>query len=151
MKTVLLALGVVVLMAISGGAGYYFGTDNGLKQAQNIRTEFLQQRTANTTANASTGDTTPMTQGQGQRGAGQGQGQVAVLGGRPVAQGTVKSIEGNQLTITQQDGTTTTITVDDKTTVQKQVNAALADLIAGTRVTVTEQGGARRIQILPAQ
>ena len=142
MQTVLLALGVVVLMAVAGGGGYYFGTDNGLKQAQNIRTEFIQQR-GNT---AATTDSTQSAQ-QGQRGT---QGQVPVLGGRPVAQGTVKSIEGNKITVTQQDGTTTTVTVDDKTTIQKQVNGALADLIAGTRIAVTEQGGARRIQISPA-
>lgn len=146
MKTVLLALGVVVLMAVSGGAGFYFGTDNGLKQAQNIRSEFIQQRAGNVTPGAGTQPAQP-----GQRGTpGLGQGQVAVLGGRPVAQGTIKSIEGNKVTVTQQDGTTTTVTVDDKTTIQKQVNGALADLIAGTRITVTEQSGARRIQILPA-
>jgi hypothetical protein len=147
MKSILLVLGVVVLMAVSGGAGYYLGTDNGLKQAQNIRAEFLQQRMGNLTGAAPTGDSTPSAQGQ--RGAGQGQ--VAALGGRPVAQGTVKSVEGNKVTVTQQDGTATTITVDDKTTIQKQVNGALADLTAGTRIIVTEQGNTRRIQIVTGQ
>ncbi len=147
MKPVLLALGVVVLMAVSGGAGFYFGTDNGIKQAQNIRAEFIQQR-GNTTT---TTDGTQSAQ-QGQRGTqGQGQNQTAAFGGRPVAQGTVKSIEGNKVTVTQQDGTTTTVTVDDKTTIQKLANGALTDLIAGTRVIVTEQNGVRRIQITPAQ
>lgn len=149
MKAILLTLGVVVLMAISGGAGYYLGTDNGLKQAQNIRAEFFQQRAGNFTGTAPTGDSTPSAQGQ--RGAGQGQSQIAALGGRPVAQGTVKSVEGNKVTVTQQDGTATTITVDDKTTIQKQVNGALTDLVAGTRVIVTEQGNIRRIQIVAAQ
>lgn len=155
MKTILLALGVVVLMAASGGAGYYLGTDNGLKQAQNIRTEFFQQRAANATSNAPAGDSASSAQGQGQRGAGQnqaqGQGQVAALGGRPVAQGTIKSVEGNKITVTQQDGSTTTVTVDDKTTVQKQVNGVIADLTAGARIIVTEQGNTRRIQIVAAQ
>ncbi len=147
MKSILLVLGVVVLMAVSGGAGYYLGTDNGLKQAQNIRAEFLQQRMGNLTGAAPTGDSTPSAQGQ----RGVGQGQVAALGGRPVAQGTVKSVEGNKVTVTQQDGTATTITVDDKTTIQKQVNGALADLTAGTRIIVTEQGNTRRIQIVTGQ
>lgn len=147
MKSILLGLGVVVLMAIAGGAGYYLGTDNGLKQAQNIRAEFFQQRAGNFTNTAPTGDSASSAQGQRTV----GQGQVAVLGGRPVAQGTIKSIDGNKITVTQQDGTATTITIDDKTTIQKQVNGTLADLTAGTRIIVTEQGNIRRIQIVTAQ
>lgn len=156
MKTALLAFGVLVLMAASGGAGYYFGTDNGLKQAQTIRNEFFQQRAGNF-GNAPTGDSASSAQGQGQRSAGQGQaqaqgqGQFAAVGGRPVAQGTIKSVEGNKITVTQQDGTTATITIDDKTTVQKQVNGVIADLTTGVRVIVTEQGNTRRIQIVAAQ
>lgn len=146
MKTVLLTLGVVVLMTVSGGVGFYFGTDNGLKQAQNIRAEFFQQRTGSAQAqDTPSGDTTQPGQRTG------GQGQVAALGGRPTANGAIKSVEGNKIAITQPDGSTVTVTVDDKTTIQKQVNGSVTDLQAGMRVIVTEQGGVKRIQIVPTQ
>jgi hypothetical protein len=147
MKTVLIAVVVVVLMAGSGAAGYYFGNQNGLTTAQNIRSEFFTQRTGGTGTGGQTANGTP--QAQGTRGTGQG-GQGATAFGRPTAAGVVKSVQGNNITVTQQDGTATTVTVDDKTQYEKLVSGTLADVTAGLRIVVTDQGGIKRIQLTPA-
>jgi hypothetical protein len=145
MKTTLISVAVVVLMAIAGGAGYYLGDQNGFTRAQNIRTEFINQRFAQ--AQGTGVDASQFAGGQ-QRGSGQGATQFV---GRPTATGTVKAVEGNKITVTQQDGSTVTVTVDDKTIIQKQVTGAIADVQVGMRITVTEQGNAKRIQLLPSQ
>jgi hypothetical protein len=145
MKTALLGLVVVILMAVSGGVGYYFGNDNGLKSATNIRAEFFTSRAPS--ANADTN-----AQGGGQRNAGQNSGQSAsVFGGRPTATGLVKGVQGNTITVTQQDGSTTTVTVDDKTQYLKLGTATLSDVTPGLRIVVTDQNGVKRIQLTPAQ
>ena len=145
MKTALLAVVVVVLMAGSGAAGYYFGNQNGLTTAQNIRAEFFAGRGGGTGTGGQFTGGTP--QAQGTRGAGQG-GQGAGFG-RPTAAGVVKSVQGNTITVTQQDGSTTTVTVDDKTQYEKQVSGTLADVTAGLRIVVTDVNGIRRIQLTP--
>lgn len=152
MKVVLLALVVVVLMAGSGFAGYYFGDQSGFTRAQTIRNDFFQQRFGN---NAQSGQTDQQAQGGGQRGQGGQGGQGANAFGRPVASGTVKSVDGNKVTITQQDGSTQTVTVDAKATIQKTGSGTIADIKAGERITVLEQttNGAttQRIQLTSAQ
>ena len=147
MKTVLIGVVVVILMAVSGGVGYYFGNDNGLKTATNIRSEFFANR------GGSTGGFDPATQGAN-RGNTQANGQNfqgGALGGRPTAAGTVKAIQGNTITVTQQDGSTTSVTVDDKTQYTKLGTATLADVTPGLRIVVTDQNGVKRIQLTPAQ
>ncbi len=146
MKTALLGVAVVILMAIAGGAGYYWGDQNGFTRAQNIRTEFINQRFGAQVQSAGI-DSSQLAAGQ-QRGGGQG---AAPFAGRPTAGGTVKSIEGNKITVTQPDGSTVSVTVDDKTIIQKQVAGAIADVQVGMRITVTEQGNTKRIQLLPSQ
>lgn len=146
MKTALLGVAMVILMAIAGGAGYYLGDQNGFTRAQNIRTEFVNQRFGPQAQGAGI-DSSQFAGGQ-QRSGGQGAAQFA---GRPTASGTVKSVEGNKITVTQQDGSTVSVTVDDKTVIQKQVNGAIADVQVGMRITVTEQGNTKRIQLLPSQ
>lgn len=150
MKTVLIAVVVVVLMAGSGGAGYYFGNANGFASAQNIRTDFFAQRTGGTGTGGQFANGTP--QAQGTRGTGQsGQsGQGATLG-RPTAAGVVKAVQGNNITVTQQDGTSATVTVDDKTQYEKLVSGTIADVAAGLRIVVTDVNGIKRIQLTPAQ
>ncbi len=148
MKTALIAVIVVILMAASGGIGYYFGNDNGLKTAVNIRTEFFANRTG---ANGSDPNATTSGQrngGQGGQNAGQGAG---TFGGRPTAAGLVKGVQGNTITVTQQDGSTTNVTVDDKTQFQKLGTASLSDVTPGLRIVVTDQNGIKRIQLTPAQ
>lgn len=144
MKTVLLAIGVVVLMAASGGAGYYFGNANGLQSATNIQREFFATRSGNAGQNGGQGGT----QGTGQGNAQNAQGGAAF--GRPTASGVVKGVQGNTITVTQQDGSTTTVTVDDKTQYTKTVSGTLADVTAGLRITVSDQNNIKRIQLVPA-
>ena len=149
MKVALVAIVVVVLMAASGGVGYYFGNDNGLKSATNIRAEFFQQRPGGTGTGGQFANGTP--QAQGQRSAGTGaQGQGTAVG-RPTAAGVVKAVQGNNITVTQQDGTSATVTVDDKTQYEKLVSGTLADVQSGLRIVVTDVNGIKRIQLTPAQ
>lgn len=147
MKTVLSAIVVIILMAGSGAAGYYYGNQNGLTTAQNIRTEFLAGRTGGAgTGNQATGGNTQGTpQAQGTRGGGQG-----AAFGRPAASGVVKSVQGNTITVTQSDGSATAVTVDDKTQYEKQVSGTLADVTSGLRIVVTDVNGVRRVQLTPA-
>jgi hypothetical protein len=151
MKQILVIVVGIVLMAISGGVGYYLGNDNGLRTAQNIRAEFLQQRLGAQTASG--GETTVPGQPtrQAQQGITQRGGTTALLGGRPTANGTVKSVQGNTITVTQADGSSATVTVDDKTTIQKLGAATLADVQAGLRIIVSEQSGAKQIQLIAAE
>lgn len=131
MKTTLIAALVVVLVVVAGVGGYFAGNSFGPNaQAQNIQREFFSQRFGQ----------------NGQGGAGQnGQGgQGGQQGRRPVAFGTVKSVQGNTIQIAAQDGTITTVTTDSKTIVQKTVIGAVSDVQPGQRVTVmgNSSGGA---------
>ena len=146
MKTVLMGIVVVILMAAAGGVGYYFGNANGLQSATNIRNEFFAAR-------GGTNGFDPNAAGGGQRGTGQG-GQNSSQGtfaGRPTATGLVKAVQGNTITVTQQDGSTTNVTVDDKTQYTKLGTAALSDVTPGLRIVVTDQNGIKRVQLTPAQ
>jgi len=148
MKVALVAIVVVVLMAASGGVGYYYGNDNGLKSATNIRAEFFQQRAGGTGGQGTQAAPNGTPQAQGQRAGGGNQ--AAAFGGRPTAAGVVKAVQGNTITVTQQDGTATTVTVDDKTQYEKLVSGNLADVTVGLRIVVTDVNGIRRIQLTPA-
>lgn len=130
MKTALITALVVVLVVVAGVGGYFAGNSFGPNaQAQNIQREFFSQRFGQ----------------NGQGGAGQnGQGaQGGQQGRRPVAFGTVKSVQGNTIQVTAQDGTITTVTTDSKTVVQKTVTGAVSDVQPGQRVSVmgNQSGG----------
>lgn len=141
MKTVLIAILVVGLVVVAGVGGFFAGTSYGETQAQNIRSEFFRTRQGGANGQGANGGQT------GQQGGGQF--------GRPLATGTVKSVQGNTIQVSQQDGSTVTVTMNSQTTIQKTSAGTAADLQPGTRVTVTgEQNGsdvtARVIQIRPA-
>lgn len=150
MKALLLGIAVVVLMAASGFAGYYYGDQNGFTRAQNIRADFFQQRFGGT---GQGGQTDQQAQGA-QRGQG-GQGGQGAAFGRPTANGTVKSVDGTKVTITQQDGSTMTITVDAKAIIQKTSTGTLNDIQPGERISVFEQTNngvtTQRIQLTSVQ
>jgi hypothetical protein len=130
-QIVLTVILVVVAAGITGGVGYSLGTQNGLTQAQSIQAEFFRQRTS---GQGSTGAPTGQ-QGQTAQ-TGQGQpGQGGALGQRGGIAGTVKSVEGNVIQLTGQDGNTLKVQVDDRTMIQR--NGTLADIRASTRITVT--------------
>jgi hypothetical protein len=80
---------------------------------------------------------------------GQGSGQP---GGGPGLGGTVKSVSGNTIQLSAQDGSMVTVKVDDKTTIQKTATAMLSDIQANTQITVVGDSSsgaitARMIQI----
>jgi hypothetical protein len=142
MKPVLSAIVALIVIAVVGAGAFIAGSNYGEAQAQNTRAEFFRNRQGG----APNGQGT--TSGQnGQNGQG---GQF----GRPAAFGTVKSVSGNTIQLTQQDGSTVTVTTDAQTTIQKTVSGALSDLQPGERITVmSSQTGstivARDIQIRP--
>ncbi|MDE3091460.1 MAG: hypothetical protein KGJ80_18995 [Chloroflexota bacterium] len=137
MKTLYVVIGALVLVMVAGGGGFFAGTSYGQAQAQNIRADFFRQRSGNQ-ANAS---------GQGS--------QAGQFGGRPAAVGTLKSVQGDTITVTQNDGTIVTVNVNAQTVIQKTVTGTLGDLQAGERVTVlSDQTGsnvtAQTVQIRPS-
>ncbi|MEW5721277.1 MAG: hypothetical protein AB1817_21805 [Chloroflexota bacterium] len=137
---VLLVIGVLVLLILVGVGGFMAGRNAGLTEQVNIRNEFFQQRAATTGGAPGTGSgfgSVPSAPGTG----GSDTAQTARgVQGRALANGTVKSVQGNTITVTQQrDGSTATITVDDKTIIEKMTTGTLADIQPGWRISVTEQ------------
>ncbi len=122
MKTILAAVLVLVLVAIVGFGSYTYGQSVGLTQAQNIRAEFFSSRQG-------------ASNGSGDQQAAQG-GQRAGLAGRTAATGTVKSIQGNTITVSERDGTTVTVNVDAQTIIQKTSAASVSDIQPGQNITV---------------
>ena len=117
MKTVVISAIVALIVVVTGVGAFFVGDNYGQQQAQNIRNDFLRARQGGQGApNGTPGQT-------GQNGQGGAAGQF----GRPVASGTVKSVTGNTLVVTQQDGTTVTVTVDSQTAIQKAASGTSAD------------------------
>jgi len=149
MKQVLIIVGVVVVFIVVAVGAFLVGDQFGPSaQARNVQAEFLRARGFTGGTGAPGGTTVPGATGQ------QGQGQRADLG-RSVANGTVKSVQGNTVTVTQRDGSTTTVTVDDKVTIQKTVTGTIADIQPGLNITVLEvttgNTTTRRIQLTSGQ
>ncbi len=146
MRTALIALAVIVVIVVVGAGAFYEGSNYGFGQAQNIRTEFFQSRTGQSAQGNGSAQRTP--------GAGAAQGgQGAQFAGRGV-NGTIKSVEGSTLVVTQRDGSTITVTINAQTAIQKVSTGTASDLVPGANVTVTssETGStvtAQTIQIRP--
>jgi hypothetical protein len=136
MKQIWLAIAVIGLMAILSSVGCSASTSNA--PAQNVQPGSPQQPSQNS--------------GSGQPGPGSNQ--PGAFGG-PGVSGTVKSVSGNTIHVTGQDGSAVTVKTDDKTTIQKNMTGTLTDVQAGARIMVIgEQSSgtttARTIQIMPA-
>ncbi len=149
MRTILVIVVVVVLVGVVGVGAFYAGSNYGFAQAQNIRTEFFQGRQ---------GQGGPSAQGtpsaNGTRGTGAQGGQGGQLAGRGV-NGTVKSVQGNTMVITERNGSTVTVTINAQTAIQKLSTGTTSDLQPGMNVVVTsnETGSniaAQTIQIRPS-
>jgi hypothetical protein len=141
MKTLLAAILVLVLVGVVGFGAYSYGESVGLTQAQNIRAEFFTSRQG-----SPSGTSDPAQAGQGAQRSGQG--------ARAAATGTVKSVQGNTVTVTQRDGSTVTVTIDPQTVIQKTTNGSPSDIQPGQNITVmSSQTGAnitaQTIQIRP--
>jgi hypothetical protein len=144
MKQILMVVIALIIVVIVGAGGFFAGTAYGQTQAQNTRNEFIRNRQGN---------------GGGQGGApgqfGQsGQGGQGGQFGRPAAFGTVKSVNGDTIVLTQTDGSTVNVTVNAQTAIQKTVSGTASDIQPGERITVlSDQTGsnivARDIQLRP--
>ncbi len=140
MKTTLLTLLVVVLVVVVGVGAYLMGQSNGLTEAQNIRTEFLQSRSG-------TGSTQAAGSQSGQSGTA-----VRTQIGRPLASGAIKSIQGDVIEVTQQDGTSVVVALSGQTVIEKIVTGTPSYLQVGQTISVqgtqaTGQVNAQLIQI----
>ena len=132
MKIVLAVVVAIVLMGAAGFGGYTMGHSAGLTDAQNVRNEFFQQRFGQSGGN-----------GQSAQGQGGQVGQSGQFTRRPVAFGTVKSVQGNTIELTAADGSTVTVSTTSQTTVQKTVAGAVSDIKPGDRISVAgnQSGG----------
>ncbi len=151
MRISLVALLVIVLVAAAAGGGFYFGTNYGVAQAQSVRNEFFQNRSGGQGGQGGAGNFA----NGGQRGTGQGQNPGDAQGaGFRGANGVVKSVQGNTITLTERNGNTVTVTLDSKTVVDKTVQGTSSDIQPGETITVlSNQTGnnitAQTIQIRP--
>jgi hypothetical protein len=133
MRTVILVVVVLVLVVVVGVGAYDMGQTAGETNAQNIRTQFVQSR-------ATTGQTGTTQQGQNAARA------------RPLASGTIQSLNGDVMQVTQQDGTAITVVLSPQTVVEKMTTGTQSDLKTGLRISVqgaqaTGQVDAQVIQI----
>ncbi|HEX7587147.1 MAG TPA: hypothetical protein VF478_02425 [Anaerolineae bacterium] len=136
MKNIFAVVGVVVLVAVAGVGGFFAGNSFGPNaQAQSVQREFFAQRFGNG-GQGGAGQFNQGGQGGAQNAQGGPNGQGGQAARRPIAFGTVKSVQGNTIQVTAQDGTVTTITTDSKTVVEKTVAGAVVDVQVGQRVTV---------------
>ena len=127
MKTILLVVLVIVLMAVVGVGAFFAGNSYGQAQAQTVRSEFFASRQGQ--------GNNPYANNQGYAGL-QGQGALRGQLGRAAATGTVKSAEGSTIVVTQRDGSTVTVTVNGQTLIQKTTTGALSDITPGSNITV---------------
>lgn len=120
-KTILITLVVAVVVGVAAGlGGYKIGDSAGFQRANLVRQQFAQQRQAQF--------------GQGNGGGFSGGGGGA---GRAFAlQGTIKSVEGDTVTITvgQRD---VQVKLSDKTQIEKAASGDRTELATGARVMVT--------------
>ena len=152
MKNMLMIVVVVVLVVVAGVGGFFAGNNFG-SNAQALATvnDFRAQRFGNG-GQGGAGQFGQGAQGGAQNGQG---GQGGQTGRRPIAFGTVKSVQGSTIQIAAQDGTVTTVTTDTKTVIEKTVAGAVADVQPGQRITVmgSQTGGdlvATQISIQPS-
>lgn len=127
--TIIVALVGLVLIGATGFVAYSAGYGAGNQAAVNVQREFFQNRFGQPGQGGQGNATTPGNNPNAQGG--------RANAGRPVAAGTVKSVQGNSIVVTEQNGTTVTVTVDTQTQIIKTVTAQTTDIQLGARVIVT--------------
>ncbi len=115
---------LAVMVVIAGIGGYLLGVGRGRTQAADVRRQFLAERLG-------TGNNNPGTMA----GYGNWPGQAA--GDRPVASGTVKSVEGNTVTVTTRNGDVK-VELAGNVVVNKFGPGTLQDIQPGLRITVMD-------------
>jgi hypothetical protein len=117
MKRILWIIAGVALLAIAAGAGFQYGKTYQSNQANQIRSQFLRSRGINT-------------------GSGSGGAQAAGFGGGTFGQ--LKSVNGNTLTVSTQNGDVT-VDLTANTQIEKTTAGTPADLQAGEQLVVRGQ------------
>ena len=113
----------LVLTGTTGFVAWNAGYASGQQNAQSVQREFFANRQAQATNPNAQG-------GQNAQGA---RGQF----GHVAAAGTVKSIQGNTLVVTEQNGNSVTVTIDAQTQIIKPVTGQPSDIQPGMRIQVT--------------
>jgi len=150
-KTILIAFIVIVVGATAAFAGYRVGDGAGFERANQVRQQFFQQRQA---GQGSAGGLASGAGGSnGVAGGGSGAGRAFTV------QGTIKSVDGDILTITL-GNRDVKVNLSDKTQLLKSVAGTRAELAAGAHVMITPEGSATgggdslnaaSVTILPSQ
>ncbi|MGQ9584922.1 MAG: hypothetical protein ACUVXG_05930 [Anaerolineae bacterium] len=148
MTKVLVAVGIVVLVALAAVGGYLLGRSGGAVLAGiPVLGDLMASQPASGQFLRGQFDPTQMTEAQRQqfrqfRGGGQG-GSPAGTGGAMAggAFGTIEAIEDEVLVIRNADGSTTKVKATDTTLIQKLMDVELSDLEVGEAVTVSGSPG----------
>ena len=117
MKKILLVIAGIALLAVAAGAGFQYGKMYQSNQANQIRSQFLRSRGINS-------------------GNGTGGAQAAGFGGGVFGQ--LKSVNGNTLSVTTQNGDQT-VDLTANTQIEKTTAGTTADLKAGEQLVVRGQ------------
>jgi hypothetical protein len=128
MKPLYLIIVAVLLAAIVGAGGFYSGMVYAQSQAQSQVAAFQQQRAAGQAPNGQAPQGAP-------GGAGQFRGGQNSQLGAPVANGQIKSVNGDTVEISTADSVVT-VKVNDATVINKTDRGTISDLQVGDRVTV---------------
>ncbi len=125
-RTYTIIIAIVALLAVGGGA-FWGGTlyeANRLRQNPALLFQGGGDLAGQFRGGAALGGNAPVQGGQRPAGAGG-------------TMGTIASVDGNDVTITTQDGATILVKASDTTLVEKTTSATVADLTVGERVVVS--------------
>ena len=131
-KTIGLIIGVIVLVGATGAGAFYGGTVYQQQQQTNVRNTFFN--------------------GRGGAGGAGGNGGRGGFGGGVF--GTVKTVNGNTITVSTAQNVTT-VTLSDSTVIMKSTTGTPADILVGAQITVRGQRDssgnvtATNVQLLP--
>ena len=152
-KVILVIAIVIVVGAGAAFAGYRMGDAAGFERANQVRQQFAQQRQSSQLAQG----------GAGAGGAGGFTSGGGAAGRAFAVQGTVKSVEGDTVTVAM-GNREVKVKLGDKTQMWKSVAGARSELAAGVQVMITPEGSlggsgagaggdltAASVTILPAQ
>jgi hypothetical protein len=150
-KTILIVFIVIVVGAIAAFAGYRVGDGAGFERANQVRQQFFQQR--QTGQGNAGGFASGVGGSSGVAGGGSGAGRALTV------QGTIKSIDGDTLTV-MLGNRDVKVNLSNKTQLLKSVAGTRDELAAGARVMITPEGNtttgndslnAVSVTILPSQ
>lgn len=136
-RTTSIIIGVVIALVLAGSA-FWGGMSVGKAQARSEQNSFLAGRGFDPNSQAAGGTGGTGGTGAGGFGGRGAAGAAGAAGGRGArgATGTIQKIEGNTITLQDNQGATTTVTLGDNTPVLKTVLGNTSDLAVGQRIVV---------------